>query len=612
MCGIFALLNNSSQVLTNTFLKEQFEKGRKRGPEYSVLKNVMIKADFGFHRLAINGLDDISNQPIVYDDIVLICNGEIYNYKELYKDMNIDEPITNSDCEVILHLYKRFGIEQTLQLLDGVFSFVLIDYRISNSSSKMYVARDPYGVRPLYMLKQQGSTKYSNNSNDLFENPHNHTVNAFVIDDKTFAFASELKVLYEIKEKLNDFVHEKRRTKRHMPFYKISQFTPGTYSEFELKFIVNSQWTLQKNHVSYHSLGFQSNILDGHPLLENLYKNIQYYLKSAVEKRCSTTQRPIACLLSGGLDSSLIAALVNEYHKKNNLPRLETYSIGLSGSEDLKYARIVADYLGTKHSEIIVSEQDFLDAIPEVIYDIESYDTTSVRASIGNWLLGKYISQNSEAKVIFNGDGSDELCGGYLYMNYAPTHIDFDKECRRLLKDIHAFDVLRSDKCISSHGLEPRTPFLDRTWTQFYMSIPSSLRFHKLTGSMEKSLLRNAFSIAEYRNMNGNALLPEEVLMRRKEAFSDGVSKTSRSLYEIIQEYTDQMEGCPYTNPVQYNKQFPELENHLLPTTSEQYYYRNLFESHYSGMGKIVPYFWMPKFVNALDASARTLDIYKE
>jgi asparagine synthase (glutamine-hydrolysing) len=359
---------------------------------------------------------------------------------------------------------------------------------------------------------------------------------------------------------------------------------------------------------------------------DEILKNIQYYLKSAVEKRCSTTERPIACLLSGGLDSSLIASLVNDYHVRNNLPTIETYSIGLSGSEDLKYAKIVADYLGTKHTEILLTEEDFLNAIPQVIYDIESYDTTTVRASIGNWLLGKYISEHSEAKVIFNGDGSDELTGGYLYMNYAPDQIEFDKECRRLLKDIYAFDVLRSDKSISTHGLEPRTPFLDRSWVQYYMSIPSKLRFHKNSGAMEKFLLRNAFSEKEYKNSNGYALLPNQVLMRRKEAFSDGVSKTSRSLYEIIQEFCEDKfikeELSNYNFISQHEDMYEKIAkcndnmlgvgNYLLPQTSEQYYYRKLFEHYYCGMGKILPYFWMPKYVEAKDASARTLAIYNE
>ena len=149
------------------------------------------------------------------------------------------------------------------------------------------------------------------------------------------------------------------------------------------------------------------------------------------------------------------------------------------GLEDLQKAQMVADYLGTKHHSITVSEKEFLDYIKKVIYDIESYDTTTVRASVGNWLISKYISETSESKVIFNGDGSDEVCGGYMYFHASPNSIDFDKECRKLLKNIHYFDVLRSDRSISSHGLEARTPFLDRNFVQSYLSIPIDLRNHK-------------------------------------------------------------------------------------------------------------------------------------
>jgi asparagine synthase (glutamine-hydrolysing) len=260
--------------------------------------------------------------------------------------------------------------------------------------------------------------------------------------------------------------------------------------------------------------------------------------------------------------------------------------------------------LGTNHTEILLTEQDFVDAIPEVICAIESYDTTTVRASIGNYLLGKYISANSDAKVIFNGDGSDELCGGYLYMHAAPDAIEFDKECRRLLSDIHAFDVLRSDKCISCHGLEPRTPFLDRTLVQYYLSIHPSLRFHKGNKQSEKFLLRMAFSENNYLNSNGCALLPKCVLFRTKEAFSDGVSKTTRSLYEIIQEKVVVLAASTELFNVKYE--------HNTPDTDEKNYYRSIFESYYPGLGTIVPYFWMPRYVDAKDSSARTLQIYNE
>ena len=611
MRNIF-LLNNAEQ-LPLAFLQEQFKKGENRGPEYSKLASVMINAYFGFHRLAINGLNNESNQPIIIGEIGIICNGEIYNYKELYKMMNV-APVTDSDCEVIIHLYKKYGIDQTLQMLDGVYSFVLIDYRLNMSESKMYIARDPYGVRPLYFLKP-GLFNYDDN----FREPN------------VYGFASELKMLTEIKKKLN-YENEKRYKSKSfrlanknylLKHYDIFQFQPGMYMSFELPFKACAYWEPVVVNQCFHKIGFTPTMfIDSSPeSLDKIYKNVGSYLTAAVEKRCCTTERPIACLLSGGLDSSLITALVNDYHLRYGLPTIETYSIGLEGSVDLQHARIVADYLGTKHTEIVLTEQEFLDAIPQVIYAIESYDTTTVRASIGNWLLGKYISEHSDAKVIFNGDGSDELTGGYLYMNYAPDNIEFDKESRRLLSDIHLFDVLRSDKSISSHGLEPRTPFLDRAWTQYYMSIPSEIRNHKTSGNIEKHLIRTAFSSKYFLNSNGEPLIPDKVLWRRKEAFSDGVSKQSRSLYEIIQDYTterfviDDLPLCPFIKQSEdmvehLFKIKTDVPIHLTPTTTEQFYYRKIFETYYEGMAHILPYFWMPKFVNAKDASARTLAIY--
>jgi asparagine synthase (glutamine-hydrolysing) len=564
MCGIFSLLNYETEY-TNNFIETQFKKGQKRGPEYSTLSKVGIKVMYGFHRLAINGLNSASNQPLIQDDILLICNGEIYNYKELYALMGI-VPKTDSDCEVIIHLYKKYGIEHTLQLLDGVFSFILLDQSVYTNDSHLYIARDPYGVRPLYIM---------------------HNTHESVENENCIGFASELKVLSEFANTSNK------------P-YTIEHFSPGTYSVYKLPTTVSTYWRLENKNIKYHTTSFS------YPTTKSISSeitksvlNIQNYLINAVEKRCITTERPIACLLSGGLDSSLIAALVNNYQKKNGLHAIETYSIGLVGSEDLRCAKIVAEYIGSNHTEILLEESDFVNAIPDVIHAIESYDTTSVRASIGNYLLGKYISQNSDAKVIFNGDGSDELCGGYLYMGLASDVLEFDKECRRLLKDIHAFDVLRSDKCISSHGLEPRTPFLDRSWVQYYLSIPAHIRFNT-NKRCEKFLVRQAFDYLYFSNSTGKPLLPKEILWRRKEAFSDGVSHQSRSLYEILQEHA--MEKMKDIEKKEY------AEN--TPTTAEQAYYRKLFEDFYPGHGKIVPYFWMPKYVDATDASARTLDIY--
>ena len=558
MCGIFALLNNiNTQLLNNTIIEEQFYKGKQRGPEYSKLEYNYLKMCIGFHRLAINGLNIQSNQPIVYEDIILICNGEIYNYKNLYANMNVS-PTTDSDCEVIIHLYLKYGIEQTLIMLDGEYSFLLFDNRINSERlNNIYIARDPFGVRPLYQL-------YNINKNQNLNN--------------LYGFASELKCLeYFYNQNPN--------------IYRVQQFEPGTYSVFQFGDKVNSIWKpLIKNKLyfiptfSYTKLSLN--------IEQYLFLNVSKYLNEAVIKRCEATERPIACLLSGGLDSSLIAALVSNYFKKEK--QIETFSIGLKDSEDIKYAKIVADYIGSKHTEIIVTEIEMFEAIPEVIKAIESYDTTTIRASIGNYLIGKYISKMSDAKVILNGDGSDELFGGYLYMNKCPDDIEFDKETRRLLKDIYLFDVLRSDKSISSNGLEPRTPFLDITFVNYILSIPSYFRNHTNLNQCEKYLLRQSFSKIYFVNCNETQILPNEILWRQKEAFSDGVSSKGRSLFTILQELISSICG---------DKREPSIE-------LEKMYYKEIFDKEFPNCSHILPYFWMPKYIKATDPSARTLEVY--
>jgi len=565
MCGIFAIINNDSQLPLEA-INKSFMKGNGRGPEFSTLQPY-YKVLLGFHRLAINGLNNESNQPLVINDIVLVCNGEIYNYKELYHLMQV-KPTTESDCEVIIHLYLKYGIEQTLTMLDGEFSFMLLDNRITNSlCNNLYIARDPYGVRPLYCLRHPD---------------YNNIIKGF---------SSEMKTLIDIST-------------MNLPKFKIEQFIPGTYSVLQLSSMVHSNWVSIKDNVPYFIPTFSYTLSNEKCMVQhvNIYNTVSHYLNAAVMKRCLATERPIACLLSGGLDSSLVTALANNFIKTQNLnSKLETYSIGLAGSEDLKFARIVADYLGTNHTEIIVSEIEMFDAIPEVIYAIESYDTTTVRASLGNYLLGKYISKHSEAKVILNGDGADELCGGYLYMNKCPDNIEFDMETRRLLKDIHLFDVLRSDKSISSHGLEPRTPFLDRTFVNNYLSIPAFFRNHNNEKNIEKHVLRTSFSIDNFKDFEGKQLLPDEILWRRKEAFSDGVTSKGWSLYQILQQYI-----TFHLNVGISDVKFKYLTN----IDTEKYYYKKLFTEFFPNCESILPYYWMPKFTSATDPSARTLDIY--
>lgn len=556
MCGIFALLGATN--IDDKIITEQFNKGKNRGPEFSTIQISPQNFVFGFHRLAINGLNDESNQPIIHNGISLICNGEIYNYKELYTCMNITLN-TGSDCEIIIHLYLKYGIEQTLNMLDGVFSFVLYD----KNNGEMYVARDPLGIRPLYKLIRTRSKP----------------LNSFFSLSIVAGFASELKCLeYFYNTSISD--------------YTLEQFEPGTYSKFNC--VQYDDWKQVVYNKKYFIPAVPRTFLENSEFGEEVIFNISRYLKSAVTKRCNTTERPVACLLSGGLDSSLVAALVADYFRTKG-KTIETYSIGLENSEDIKYARIVADHIGSKHTEIIVTEEDMFKAIPEVIKAIESYDTTTVRASLGNYLIGKYIATHSDAKVIFNGDGSDELFGGYLYMHNCPDDIEFDKETRRLLKDIYMFDVLRSDKSISSNGLEPRTPFLDRSFVNYVLSIPPYYRNHSNFGKQEKYLLRHSFSSEFFKDSRQIQILPDEILYRKKEAFSDGVSSQQRTLFTILQEY---IAG-------DYKSKTSSLD-------LEKRYYKDIFSKEYPNCFHVLPYYWMPKYTDATDPSARTLKIYHD
>jgi asparagine synthase (glutamine-hydrolysing) len=538
MCGIFTLLNNSSSKYDPDLIHDSFIKGEARGPEQSILINTN-DIWFGFHRLAINGYNNInSEQPIRKHNCLIVCNGEIYNWKHLHTLSNT-ECTTGSDCEIILELYNKYGIEQTLSLIDGVFSFIIYDI----TQHKLVIARDPFGIRPLFI--------WSNN-----------------VD--IFLFASELKMGHNIIKDTKDVYPE--------------QFKPGHYMTINT---LNSS----DNHTTKYSIMTysKSNTINTEQDACNM---IKASLIAAVTKRVNNTDRDIACLLSGGLDSSLVCAIIakiyNNLYGKDGSKRLHTWSIGLNGSEDLKYARMVADYINTTHHEIICSEAEFLNTIDEVIYRIESNDTTTVRASVGNYLICKYIRTHSNAKVIFNGDGSDELTGGYLYFHYANDSVEFDKECKRLLQNIHLFDVLRSDRSISSNGLEARTPFLDIGFVQSYLSIPSHLRNHNNNKHIEKYLLRKSFT---------DNYLPQDVLWRRKEAFSDGVSNETMSWFEVIQNYTHAM--------------FPDMSK----KESEQKYYDMIFNKYYGSSihnKKVMPFKWMPRFINATDSSARTLSVYKQ
>jgi len=754
MCGIFALLGffGNKKATNNYIINAGFDTLKERGPEYSILKEIerleafrtatttdkVSEEDiyFGFHRLAINGLDEKSHQPIINLDCALICNGEIYNFRELYKHIKVpdDDIKTNTDCEVIIHLYRRYGIRQALTMLDGVFSFVLYDY----VNDSIFMGRDPFGVRPLFILPS--IVVYDPNSFD-YHNRSNPYVNATIIASEQKAITTILS-LCEKDDAFKDIIpHHGIKSKivqvkpshfyvwnRNPKIYNVwcpetRTYTPKPIKEYEYDNEYNSykinydssfsyqdkkfkefryfslpafynvdgrlnvasfkhiydigKYNSQKpliehEHGHGHGHGYgrnkkthkhdtHKNVLDRMELIDMAQKSLTYEdrnvfnqisygvfqtLNAAVKKRVDAADRPIACLLSGGLDSSTIAALVNRHYtaKTGGERQLETFSIGFEGSEDLKYSCEVAEYLGTKHTQIVVSEETFINAIPEVIKAIESFDTTSVRASVGNYLVAKYIKEHSDAKVIFNGDGVLALHRSSPGSTRELDEYAFDMECKRLLNNIHYFDVLRSDRSISSHGLEPRTPFLDKTFVAEYLKLDPRVRAHTILGKgvlPEKFLLRMAISLHGHDETgvypNFKPLLPKKVVWRTKEAFSDGVSSHSRSWYQIVQENAPSiLEGLNDIVPFNELKMrmkhyiiadkdintYTDLANNILkfqdigympPMTLEQAYYRILFEYIYGYNVKTLPYFWMPRFVkNATDASARTLDIYKE
>lgn len=539
MCGIWALLGNYDGDV-----RALVKRLEPRGPEYTAIRNITCSSvTLGFTRLAINGLTPAGNQPFVRDGVYVVCNGELYNYKELAGRWAIPLEEGTSDCAVLPYLAARLGATALCRTLDGVFAFVLVD----TNTQTVLVARDPYGVRPLYygtFKDASGATQHM--------------------------WASEIKGLTGACD-------------------HIEAFPPGTWRKYSM------DGTLIDEH-KYHTIPHVK--LAGFCGLEHretAKQALRASLLAAVQKRLMS-DRPVGALLSGGVDSSLIAAIAARELAKHG-KKLHTFSIGMPGSTDLLYAQKVADHIGSIHHNVLVKPEDFLSAIPQVVHDIESYDITSVRASTGNWLIGKYIKEHTDIKVVFNGDGSDEIGGGYLYFYAAPSDEEFEAESERLLHEIHYFDVLRSDRSMAAHGLEARTPFLDKNVVATWRALDTAFRRPRrgVRNAAEKQILREAFEEDDY--------LPLEVLWRKKEAFSDGVSSTEDSWYKRCLKYAEDagfdMEKIHATYAGAHNP----------PTTQEAFWYRQLFESHYgAGAVTVIPHMWLPRWIpGATDPSARTL-----
>ena len=506
MCGIVCAfdLKQKAEVLRPQVL-EMSKIIRHRGPDWSGIYS-NDKAILAHERLAI--VDPASGkQPLFTKDksLVLAANGEIYNHRELRKQFEGKyEFLTESDCEVILALYKEKGVH-FVDEMNGIFGFAIYDVE----KDEYFIARDHMGIIPLYIGWDQNGTFY---------------------------VASELKAL------------EGYCT-------KIELFPPGHYmSSKDGEFVkwYHREWT------EYEAVKENATSIEA----------IKTALEAAV-KRQLMSDVPYGVLLSGGLDSSITSAIAKKYAQKRIesedkadawYPQLHSFAVGLEGSPDLKAAQKVADHLGTIHHEIKFTIQEGLDAIRDVIYNIETYDVTTIRASTPMYLMARVI-KSMGIKMVLSGEVSDELFGGYLYFHKAPNAREFHEETVRKLSKLHMYDCLRANKSLAAWGIEGRVPFLDKEFMDVAMRINPQDKM--INGErMEKWVLRKAFE----------DMLPESVAWRQKEQFSDGVGYSwIDTLKELVaKEITDeQLANAKYKFPIQ------------TPTSKEEYYYRSIFAEHF-------------------------------
>ncbi len=553
MCGIWLYLHKpNKRSLTYCQMYDAFMQTDIRGPDRSLfLKQSNYGVYIGFHRLSIMDLSTKGDQPFVFEDdshiVYAICNGEIYNFKNLCYKYEI-YPESGSDCEIFTYLYERIGIDGLVKELLGEFAFCICDINKSTSEVKLFIGRDQAGIRPIFVTG----------------------------NDDEIVLTSELKGSPFLEQGLH-----------------VQQFPPRHYLQICSTDEKLYDPSLSKSIKFRDFDSIQTSIYD----LEEAKKLIRETLIESVRSRM-VSDRPLGCLLSGGLDSSLVASIASDFCKENG-QLLNTFSIGMEGSTDEYYAKLVAKHIGSKHTHVVLPESDWLNAIKKIINIIESYDITSVRASTGQYLICKWIAEHTNIKVLLIGDGSDELCAGYMYFHKAPNARAVHDENLRLVNDIHMYDVLRADRGISSNGLEGRVPFLDNRFIELYLSIDPELR--KPNMGLEKWLLREAFT---------GRYLPEEVRLRPKEAFSDGVSSIKRSWYSILQEYINNAITDKELETAQLKY------DHCKPPSKEALYFRIMFEERFgssSVTAKVIPYFWLPKWVGVInEPSARILEVYKK
>ena len=551
MCGIVCSFNikQPPQDLRPQVLKMS-KKIRHRGPDWSgIFSNE--KAILAHERLSIVDPES-GKQPLFSKDgkLVLAVNGEIYNHQEIRKQFEGKyEFLTKSDCEVILALYREKGAD-FLEDLNGIFAFALYD--IENDI--FLIGRDHIGIIPLY----QGWDK-----------------------EGTYYVASELKALEGYCSEIEEFLPGQ--------FYYSPDGKP-------------TQWYLRE-WMSYETVKNNTSDID----------ELRVALEAAVERQLMTDV-PYGVLLSGGLDSSIISAIAKKYASKRiesgNVqdawwPQLHSFAVGLVGSPDLAAARKVADHIGTIHHEINFTVQEGLDAVRDVIYHVETYDVTTIRASTPMYLLARVI-KSMGVKMVLSGEGADEIFGGYLYFHKAPNAEEFHKETVRKLDKLHLYDCLRANKSLASWGVEGRVPFLDKEFMDVAMRLNPKDKMAG-NGKMEKWILRKAFE--DY--------LPESVTWRQKEQFSDGVGY---NWIDTLREMTSQLVTDEQMEKV--NETFPVNP----PMNKEEYYYRTIFTDFFpsEAASKCVPSVpsvacstpialeWDAAFKNLNDPSGRSVSSVHE
>ena len=571
MCGIWTYINLLKKNKDLVKLFQDYWHIKNRGPDNSYLENYG-NVWVGFHRLAIMDTSFKSNQPFVFQErertVVFTCNGEIYNFRELIEKFNL--PIqTDSDCMTIPELYLKFTrdnkLEEFYKLFDetvkGEFAFVLLEFDRLKNLKLVISGRDQIGIRPLYYHKLSDSTK-------------------------ELIFSSEVKGT-------NSFEGD------------IVEFPPGQLETFTIDDFSNVKSTIYsfKNVYSTkveHFYEYPFKPLDSDDTTKLYLDRVKNAVINSIKRRLDA-DRPLAFLLSGGVDSSLVAAISA---KLLGTP-IRTFCCGMNEGTDLYYARNVAQHIGSHHTEVFFTPQEGLDAIRDVIWKTETWDTTTVRASVGQYIVSKYIGTKTDAKVVLVGEGPDEVCSSYLFNWYAPGHKELHSTALEYVDKIHYFDSRRGDRCISGWGLEGRVPLLDPEFIKAYWSIPSEGRMPQYKG-IEKWWLRKAF--------DGTDVLPSEVLWRKKEAFSDGVSSKEKSWFQIIQEHIEPLVSDEEL--ANAKEKYP----HCTPQTKEAYYYRKVFCEFFGETRQtVLPHYWQPKWTadgkevtGYVDPSARTLSAYNE